>query len=216
MAVLLIPATLTSILVGITEPLEFTFLFISPMLFLVHSILAATLSTVLFEVVGVAGNFGAGLLQFITQNWIFTIRNHTATVIFHILVGLIFTGIWFIVFRTLILKFNIMTPGRGQTESKLYSKKDYKDRKSSGQSSSFLDQAKGYLECLGGAENIESVTNCATRLRVVVKNTDLVKDADDFKEFGAHGLVRNGTSLQVIVGLSVPQVRTKFEELLRK
>ena len=152
MAALLIPATLTSILVGITEPLEFTFLFISPVLFLVHSVLAAALATVLYEVVGVAGNFGAGLLQFITQNWIFTIRNHTATVIFHILVGLIFTGIWFIVFRTLILKFNIMTPGRGQTESKLYSKKDYKDRKSSGQSSSGHAVVKEDLEGAGSKE----------------------------------------------------------------
>ena len=71
------------------------------------------------------------------------------------------------------------------------------------------------MECLGGAENIESVTNCATRLRVVVKNADLVKDVEDFKEYGAHGLVKNGTSLQVIVGLSVPQVRTKFEDLLK-
>lgn len=216
MAALLIPATLTSILVGITEPLEFTFLFISPVLFLVHSVLAAALATVLYEVVGVAGNFGAGLLQFITQNWIFTIRNHTSTVIFHIIVGFIFTGLWFIVFRTFILKFNIMTPGRGKSESKLYTKKDYKEKQGRDKNSGFLEQARGYLECLGGAENIESVTNCATRLRVAVKDVSLVKDAEAFKEGGAHGLVKNGNAIQVIVGLSVPQVKAKFEDLLKK
>ena len=214
MAALLIPATLTSILVGITEPLEFTFLFISPFLFLIHSILAASLATVLYEVGGVVGDYGGGLIAFITQNWIFAIKNHAGMVIAHIIIGVIFTGIWFIVFRTFILKFNIMTPGRGDSKTKLYTKKDYKEREA--KKSSFEEQAAIYLEALGGRKNIEHVTNCATRLRVTVKDVSLVKDAEAFKEGGAHGLVKNGTSLQVIVGLSVPQIRTKFEELLKK
>ena len=185
MAALLIPVTLTSILVGITEPLEFTFLFISPFLFLIHSILAASLATILYEVGGVVGDYGGGLIGFVTQNWIFAVKNHVGMVIAHIIIGVIFTGIWFIVFRTLILKFNILTPGRGESETKLYTKKDYKEKQGRDKNSGFLEQARGYLECLGGADNIESVTNCATRLRVVVKNADLVKDVEDFKEYGA-------------------------------
>ena len=214
MAALLIPATLTSILVGITEPLEFTFLFISPFLFLIHSILAASLATVLYEVGGVVGDYGGGLIAFITQNWIFAIKNHAGMVIAHIIIGVIFTGIWFIVFRTFILKFNIMTPGRGDSKTKLYTKKDYKEREA--KKSSFEEQAAIYLEALGGRTNIEHVTNCATRLRVAVKDVSLVKDAEAFKEGGAHGLVKNGNAIQVIVGLSVPQVKAKFEELLKK
>ena len=71
------------------------------------------------------------------------------------------------------------------------------------------------IEALGGRNNIEHVTNCATRLRVTVKDVNLVKDAEVFKEGGAHGLVKKGNAIQIIVGLSVPQVKAKFEELLK-
>ena len=216
MAALLIPVTLTSILVGITEPLEFTFLFISPFLFLIHSILAASLATVLYEVGGVVGDFGSGLIAFITQNWIFAIKNHAGMVIAHIVIGLIFTGIWFVVFRFLILKFNIPTPGRGGSQTKLYRKADYKEKEKNKKQSGFEEQAKAYLKALGGAENITHVTNCATRLRVTVKDMNKVEDAEAFKEGGAHGLMKAGNGVQIIVGLSVPQVRTKFEQLLNE
>lgn len=215
MAALLIPVTLTSILVGITEPLEFTFLFISPFLFFIHSILAASLSTALFEIGGVSGNFGAGLIQFITQNWIFDLKNHASVVIANIIIGLIFTGIWFLVFRFLIIKFNILTPGRGGAQTKLYRKSDYKEKEKN-KKSGFEEQAKAYLEALGGIENIADVTNCATRLRVTVKDMEIVKDAEVFKEGGAHGIMKKGNLIQIIVGLSVPQVRTKFEQLLNE
>ena len=71
------------------------------------------------------------------------------------------------------------------------------------------------LPLVGGIDNITKVTNCATRLRVTVKDVNLVKDVDAFKEGGAHGLVKKGNAIQIIVGLSVPQVKAKFEELLK-
>lgn len=216
MASLLIPVTLTSILVGITEPLEFTFLFISPFLFFVHSILAASLATTLFTIGGVTGNFGAGLIAFITQNWIFDIKNHAGMVVAHIVIGLIFTGIWFVVFRFLILKFNIPTPGRGGSQTKLYRKADYKEKEKNKKESGFEEQAKVYLKALGGADNITDVTNCISRLRVTVKDMSKVKDAEAFKEGGAHGVMKAGNGVQVIVGLSVAQVKTKFEQLLKE
>lgn len=216
MASLLIPVTLTSILVGITEPLEFTFLFISPFLFLIHSILAASLATALFEIGGVTGNFGSGLIAFITQNWLFAIKNHAGMVVAHIVIGLIFTGIWFVVFRFLILKFNIPTPGRGGSQTKLYRKADYKEKEKNKKNSNFEEQAKVYLKALGGADNITHVTNCATRLRVTVKDMSKVEDAEVFKEGGAHGLMKSGNGVQVIVGLSVSQVKAKFEQLLKE
>lgn len=216
MASLLIPVTLTSIIVGITEPLEFTFLFISPFLFFVHSILAASLATALYEIGGVTGNFGAGLLQFITSNWIFALKNHAGMVVAHIVIGLIFTGIWFVVFRFLILKFNIPTPGRGGSQTKLYKKADYKEKEKNKKNSNFEEQAKAYLKALGGADNIIHVTNCATRLRVAVKDMSKVEDVEVFKEGGAHGLMKVENGVQVIIGLSVSQVKAKFEQLLKE
>ncbi len=119
---LLIPATLTAMLVGITEPLEFTFLFISPLLFAIHALLAATMATVMY-LFGVVGNMGGGLLdQFLPQNWIPMFHNHAGMMFTQIAIRLTFTGIWFLIFRTLILKFNLKTPGRDESEIKLYSR----------------------------------------------------------------------------------------------
>lgn len=109
---LLIPATLTAMLVGITEPLEFTFLFISPLLFAVHAVLAATMATVMY-ICGVVGNFGGGLLnQFLPQNWIPMFHHHASMMFIQIGIGLCFTALYFVVFRTLILRLNLKTPGR--------------------------------------------------------------------------------------------------------
>ncbi len=214
-AALLIPAALTAMVVGITEPLEFTFLFIAPALFVVHAFLAACLATTLF-VFGVVGNFGAGLIQFITVSWLFMIKDHSHIILINWAVGLTFTAIWFFVFRTLILKWNVPTPGREDSEMKLYTKADYKEKQAQSDSDIFVEQAEVFLEGLGGRTNIDVVSNCATRLRVQVKDPSLVKDVDFFKQGKAHGLAVSGNNVQVIVGLSVPQVRTQFENLLKK
>lgn len=122
---LLIPATLTAMLVGITEPTEFTFLFISPLLFAVHAVLAATMATVMY-ICGVVGNFGGGLLdQFLPQNWIPMFHNHASMMFIQIGVGACFTALYFVTFRALILRLNLKTPGREESEIKLYSKADY-------------------------------------------------------------------------------------------
>lgn len=119
---LLIPATLTAMLVGITEPLEFTFLFISPLLFAVHAVLAATMATVMY-ICGVVGNFGGGLLdQFLPQNWIPMFHHHASMMFIQIGIGLCFTALYFVVFRTLILRLNLKTPGREESEIKLYTR----------------------------------------------------------------------------------------------
>lgn len=210
---LLIPATLTAVVAGITEPLEFTFLFIAPALFLVHSLLAATLSAVSYAF-GVVGNFGSGLIEWAALNWIPLFKYHADTYIVQIVIGLIFTGIYFFVFRFLILKFNFKTPGRedDNEETKLYTKADYKNKKAGEVNES--NKAAVFLKALGGSENIVDVTNCATRLRISVKDPEKVQDQSVFKAAGAHGLVKKGKAIQIIVGLSVPSVREEFEGLL--
>lgn len=217
LSALLIPATLTAMLVGITEPLEFTFLFIAPLLFLVHALLAATLAMVLY-IFGVVGNLGGGLLDGASLVWLPLIKNHTGLVIGNIVIGLVFTGIYFIVFRYLILKLDIKTPGRSEEKAKLYTKKDFKEKQASEKSekheSIYVMRAKAFIELLGGAENIVSVSNCATRLRLNVVDEHLVQGADIFKEYGALGLVKNMQAIQVIVGLDVPNVKEEFDKLI--
>ncbi|HCR0431266.1 TPA: PTS transporter subunit EIIC [Enterobacter kobei] len=216
---LLVPATLTAVLVGITEPLEFTFLFISPLLFAVHAVLAATMATVMYTF-GVVGNMGGGLLdQFLPQNWIPMFHNHASTVFTQIGIGVCFTGLYFMVFKTLIVRLNLKTPGREESEIKLYSKADYKAARGQttapAAASQQVGQAAGFLQALGGAANIESINNCATRLRIALVDMAKTQSDDVFKALGAHGVVRRGNGIQVIVGLHVPQVRDQLESLMK-
>lgn len=216
---LLVPATLTAVLVGITEPLEFTFLFISPLLFAAHAVLAATMATVMYAF-GVVGNMGGGLLdQFLPQNWIPMFHNHASTVFTQIGIGVCFTGIYFVVFKTLIERLNLKTPGREESEIKLYSKADYKAARGQttapAAASQQVGQAAGFLQALGGAANIESINNCATRLRIALVDMAKTQSDDVFKALGAHGVVRRGNGIQVIVGLNVPQVRDQLESLMK-
>lgn len=216
---LLIPATLTAVLVGITEPLEFTFLFISPLLFAIHAVLAATMATVMYTF-GVVGNMGGGLLdQFLPQNWIPMFHNHASTVFTQIGIGLCFTALYFVVFRTLIERLNLKTPGREESEIKLYNKADYKAARGQttapAAASQQIGQAAGFLQALGGAANIESINNCATRLRIALVDMTKTQSDDVFKALGAHGVVRRGNGIQVIVGLRVPQVRDQLESLMK-
>lgn len=209
---LMVPAALTAMLTGITEPIEFTFLFIAPVLFVVHSLLCACINAAMY-MAGVSGAFGNGLIAWLSLNWIPCGKNHWQTYVIQVVVGLVFSMIWFLVFRFLIKRFNFLTPGREEDneEAKLYTKKDYKAKKAGGSDLGYAAQILAYL---GGKDNIIDVTNCATRLRVNVKNGDLVRPEVDFKRIGAHGLSKNGTAVQVIVGLKVPKVREQFEECM--
>ena len=223
-AALLIPATITAVLCGITEPLEFTFLFVAPLLYLIHALLSATLSATLYSF-GLSGNFGGGLIDAFVQNWIPLFPYHYTEYITQIIIGLCFTAIYFFVFRWVILYKDYKTPGRTDdtAEDKLFTKADYKAKQAGAAAdtaapSMKLDErnvkARAFLEGLGGPSNIKDVTNCATRLRVTVNDPELVAPAAAFTNAGAHGLVRNGHAFQVIVGLSVPQIRERFEALL--
>lgn len=210
---LLIPITLTAIFCGVTEPIEFTFLFVAPWLFIVHALLAATLSTAIY-LAGVVGIHAGGVIEMASLNWIPLMANHWQQYLAMLGIGLVFTGIWFVVFKFLIIKFDVKTPGREDDDEdiKFHTKSDYKEKKNSTDEKYAF--AKAILEGLGGAGNIVDVTNCATRLRVNVKDQSICKNDGYFKSIGAHGCSVNGKSIQVIVGLKVPKVRDDFEKLL--
>jgi PTS system arbutin-like IIC component len=185
---ILIPATLTSMFIGITEPLDFTFLFVAPVLWVIHAALSAIMSMVMYQL-GVVGNFGNGLIDWVTQNWIPMFNNHSEVMFTQILVGLTFSGIYFLVFRTLILKFNFATIGRGNDE----------DVQSDIATQS--EAAGAYLELLGGVDNVKSCSHCMTRLRVQVIDVNKVsRDTKSYMVKGAKGVSYNGNEIQVICG----------------
>jgi PTS system arbutin-like IIC component len=242
---LLLPTAFTAIMAGITEPFEFTFLFIAPQLFLIHSLLAASLGTTMY-LFGLSGDLGSGLISLLSKFIIPMWSNHLDAIITWLIIGLVFSGIYFVVFSVIIKKFDLKTPGRedDDKEVKMYSKQDYKEKKRMGTEgynpddtsndpaesklghamnsraeevandpnrTRFATTAVNYIDLLGGPENITDVTNCATRLRVTVKNPDELAEDKEFKQNGAHGVVRNGKAIQVIVGLDVPQVRNEVD-----
>ncbi len=223
---LMIPVTLTAMFAGITEPIEFTFLFIAPLLFFVHALIAASLATVAY-IAGITGNFSSGLINWLALNWLPLGQNHWQQYLLQVGIGLVFSFIWFVVFRFMIIKMNLPTPGReaDDEEVKLVSKKEYNATKNGEGTENDPKEdivvkggdaakAESFLSLLGGKENIVDVTNCATRLRVSVNDSSLIAPLNEFKKSGAHGLVVNGKAIQVIVGLSVPSVRDEFETLL--
>lgn len=172
---LLIPAALTAALVGITEPLEFTFLFIAPFLFVVHAVLAATMAAVMYAF-GVVGNMGSGIIEIAALNWLPLMKNHSGVMFTQLAIGVVFIGIYYLVFKFLIEKYNVKTPGREdeEEETKLYTKADWKAKNGEGKETNSSDlysgKAKAFLEAFGGKDNIEQVNNCATRLRISVKD----------------------------------------------
>jgi len=216
---ILIPVTLTAALTGITEPLEFTFLFVAPVLFALHAFLAATMAAVAFSL-GVVGEFSDGLIAWAAQNWLPLAANHWVTYVIQLVIGLSFVAIYFFSFRFLIIKFNFATPGREvQDDVKFYSKKDYKEKAAKAQdagvaTNAFTEKAAAYIDALGGAANIAEVNNCATRLRVSINDSSLMANDATFKEIGAYGIVRKDKAAQVIIGGDVVMIRAQVDELL--
>lgn len=172
---------------------------------------------------GVVGNMGSGLIEIAAINWIPLFKNHTGVMLAQIGVGTAFIPVYYFIFKYCIEKFKLKTPGREyeDEEVKLYTKEDFKNKKNARNGNivvenAYFDQAYAFLQTLGGTQNIETINNCATRLRITVFDETLVKSDSTFKGTGAHGVVRKGNAFQIIVGLSVPQVRDCFEDLMNK
>ncbi|MBE7024314.1 MAG: PTS glucose transporter subunit IIA, partial [Ruminococcaceae bacterium] len=203
---LLLSAALTSILTGITEPLEFTFLFVAPILYVIHSVLAG-ISFMLMHIlnVGVGMTFSGGVIDL----FLFGILqgNDKTNWINIIWVGIIYFAVYYFLFRTLIRRFNFVTPGRedDEADTKLYTRKDLNASKE--------DKSALILEGLGGKDNLVNVDCCATRLRVTVKDSSLVKDAV-LKESGASGIIKSGSGVQVIYGPRVTVIKSNLEDYI--
>lgn len=222
---LLATAALTSFLTGITEPLEFTFLFVAPALYAVHCVfsgLAFFLMDILNVFIGMT--FSGGVIDYalfgllpagagVPTNWYWVLA-----------VGAVYAVLYYVVFYFLITKLNLKTPGREEDneETKLFTKADYqKGKGAAAEATPTKTSAKGeiaekaplVLAALGGEANIISVDACITRLRVEVKDKANV-DKDQLKSLGAAGVVEVGNGIQAIFGAKADAYKNAINEIL--
>jgi PTS system N-acetylglucosamine-specific IIC component len=191
---------LTSLLTGVTEPIEFTFMFLAPFLYVVHALLTGVAFIIMNALqVRLGFGFSAGLFDYVlnfnraTRPWLL------------FPVGALYFGLYYGLFRFSIVKLNLKTPGRDVAGTSAPTTVP----------TSAGERAVGYIVALGGAGNIVSVDACTTRLRLVVGSQDVV-DAEALKSLGARGVVRpSATSLQVVIGANADQVAGEIRDALR-
>lgn len=212
---LLLSAALTAFLTGITEPLEFTFIFVALPMYAVHCVLAG-LSFMLMHIlnVGVGMTFSGGLIDLV----LFGVMQGNAKThwVWVVVVGAVYFVLYYIIFRFMISKFNYKTPGRDDAEEvKLYTRADVNARNAaSGSVPAGNDPVSALIvEGLGGAANLSDVDCCATRLRCTVKDAALVKQ-DVLKASGASGVICKGNGVQVVYGPKVAVIKAKLEDYL--
>ena len=215
---LLLSAALTCMLTGITEPIEFSFLFVAPALFAVQVVLAGAAYMIAHMLnIAVGLTFSGGLLDF----FIFGILQGEAKTswMYVIPVGIVYFFLYYFIFRWMILHFGFKTPGRedDDEETKLYTKEDYKAREgaggAAGSDAGFDAKSAAIAKGLGSKRNITSVDCCATRLRCSVADASLV-DEKLLKATGAVGVIVKGTGVQVIYGPQVAVIKSNLETYL--
>jgi PTS system N-acetylglucosamine-specific IIC component len=206
---LLLSGALASFFTGITEPIEFAFMFLAPPLYVIHAVLTGiSLAICSLLPVRCGFNFSAGLID-----WVLSFKAPMAVNPYLILpIGAAYAVLYYVVFRFAIVKFNFKTPGREDDDDEVLEKEKSAVIKGN---NNFAEVAARVFEGLGGKENVVSVEHCATRLRVEVKNMENVNEKK-IKSAGVSGVIRPGkTSVQVIVGTKVQFVAEEVEKLMK-
>lgn len=197
---ILLAAGLTSFFTGITEPIEFAFFFISPLLWLFHAFMAGT-SFLINTLLGVCiGNAGGGLIDLM----LFGVLRGTQTKwVLNVIIGLIYAVIYFFVFKWAIVKFNIKTPGReDETDEVSYSEE-------------VTELGATIMEALGGKDNIVEIDNCISRLRLILKDTSVVNEKL-LKQTGSLGLIKiNEKNIQVVYGAKVEKAAAELKRAVK-
>ena len=186
-ASIMIAAAFASFFTGVTEPLEFSFMFVAPVLYVIHALLTGLSVFIASSMHWIAGfGFSAGLVDMVLSS-----RNPLATQWYMLLAqGLVFFGLYYVIFRAVIVKFNLKTPGREDDEAV----------PAQAQTTDRTELARQYLEVLGGQDNLVTIDACITRLRLTLKDRSIV-DERKLKALGAAGVVKLGEqNLQVILG----------------
>ncbi|QJC37627.1 PTS glucose transporter subunit IIBC [Enterobacteriaceae endosymbiont of Donacia bicoloricornis] len=196
---LMFSAALTSFFTGITEPIEFSFMYVAPLLYIIHIILSG-LSFPICILLGMRNgtSFSHGLIDFIilsgngSKIWLFPI------------IGIIYTIIYFNIFKIIIIKLNLQTPGREKIQNNIY-KKNYIS----------LNYGKKLVEAFGGKNNITNLDACITRLRITVINTKKV-NIKKLKLLGASAIIISGNGVQAIFGTKSDNLKTEMNNFIKK
>jgi len=210
---LLLSAALTSMLTGITEPIEFTFLFVAPALYGIHCVFAGVAYMLMHMLsVGVGMTFSGGIIDL----FLFGILQGNAKTswIWVVVVGIVYFIVYYLLFSFLIKKFDLKTPGRedGDEEVKLFTRSDVEAKKNAKNGNS--DELSAMIcQGLGGKKNISDVDCCATRLRCTVYKSELVNEAL-LKQSGASGVIHKGVGVQIIYGPRVTVIKSNLEDYL--
>ncbi|RIW38789.1 PTS sugar transporter [Bacillus salacetis] len=191
----------TSFLTGITEPIEFLFMFLSPVLYLAHAILTgAAMSLVYILDIHYGFGFSAGVIDYILN------YNIAKKPLMLLGIGLLYGAIYFVVFYFLIIKLNLKTPGREDEVEGEFSQ-------IAPAGGNYAELAVKYLDALGGKGNVAVIDNCVTRLRMVVNDTGII-DETELKRLGAKGIIKlNQRDLQVVVGTDVEFLADELKKL---
>lgn len=220
---LLIPAAFTSFIAGVTEPIEFSFMFVAPILFVIHSVLSG-LSMVVLNLFNVRAIGPNGFIDFLIYNVPLGIEKTGWPM--YIGVGLVFFVLYYVIFRFVITQFKLKTVGREDNpkDTRLYSKDDYKAKQEGrpvGNVENPADVDEGELgyapiivDALGGAENINTLTNCYSRLRLTVKDPTKVDEAVLKNQTGASGVMITDQNVHVVYGMQVNKVRRNVDKYL--
>lgn len=207
---MILPTVFVGAVAGITEPLDFSFLFISPILWLVHGLITAVSETLLW-VLGSRTYALYGLLDTIVCNSV--ISPKITKIYLFFLVGILMTAVWYIIFCYLIRKLDIKTPGRGDDfGSEVQVSGEQQKTENKGYQ---IGDARKIIEGLGGASNIETINNCFTRLRCDVRDITKI-DQELIKQAEQKGVIVNGNNVQIIIGLTVENVKDLVKSLLKE
>ncbi|MBA3611211.1 MAG: PTS transporter subunit EIIC, partial [Rubrobacter sp.] len=226
---ILLSAAFASFLTGITEPIEFAFLFVAPLLFLVHAVLTGT-ALAICTLLGIKIGFGfsAGFIDYLLN---FSKDNTTGAGLL-LLVGLAYAVIYYFVFSFFIKRFNLATPGRGESSTGLESDWILPESQRGSRESTATDRqpaptatvtaerdrddvlAEDVLEALGGRSNVESVEGCITRLRLFIEDPGIIDEAR-LKQLGAAGVIKRGKVAQVVMGTQSDRIAERINRLLK-
>ncbi|OCL16259.1 N-acetylglucosamine-specific PTS transporter subunit IIBC [Gilliamella sp. wkB171] len=207
-ASIMLAASFAAFFTGVTEPLEFAFMFVAPLLYVIHAILTGISLFIAATMQWIAGfGFSAGLIDMLLSS-----RNPLAVHWYMlILQGLVFFVVYYVVFRFVIVKFNLKTPGREDDETVTTNSQDSQ----SGLAISDASQlAQEYLFVVGGKENLTNIDSCITRLRLSVNDSDLI-DEQAAKALGAMAVIKLGkTGVQIVVGQQAEKIADQMKKLV--
>src|SRR5205823_5561176 len=225
---ILLSAAFASFLTGVTEPIEFAFMFVAPLLYLVHAILTGTALAVC-TLLGIKIGFGfsAGLIDYVLN---FSKANTTGPLLL-IVVGLVYAVLYYFIFSFFIKRFDLATPGRGEASTGLSadwilpeSQRGPRPAKVSAQGTAPMETpvtedsddvlARQVLAALGGKANVQSVEGCITRLRLFVNDPAQIDDVR-LKSLGASGVIKRGKIAQVVMGTQSDRIASRMNRLLK-